>query len=316
MVFLTRPYTAAAIGLPLMVFVLLRARARSLPFFAGGLVMVLLHLAYNRVLFGNAFEFGYELLGNRAGIGFGADYGDVTFGLAGHSPLKMLINLSYETFALSLQLFGWLFLSLLFVVPAWCTRRIRRTWLVWGPGLALIIAYAFYWFHGVLPWGPKFWSEALPAFILLTALGIRASPVAFRRWFGTRPDFARRALPFLIAYSLIVYMPVSFQYFAQGNWGETPKVANAVRAAGLHNALVFVHTDEQSGSFDYTSAFLYNDPWLRGDIVYARDLGPSENPRLMRYYTDRAAYLYDFNYNVLEPLRVEPSMSDTVGPTP
>jgi hypothetical protein len=215
----------------------------------------------------------------------------------------MLINLSYETFALSLQLFGWLFLSLAYFVPGWFSSRFRRNWRLWAPGLGLVLAYVVYWFHGVTPWGPKYWSEALPTFIVLSAVGVRAAPWLLRRWFGVRRDFVLRANAFLFAFSLLVYVPTALVYFAAYRWGETPKVARQVQARGLHNALVFVHTDENSGSFDYTSAFIFNDPFLQGDVIYAHDLGSSADRRLIELYPDRAVYRYDFNRETIEPIQ-------------
>jgi hypothetical protein len=201
-----------------------------------------------------------------------------------------------------MQQFGWLFLSPLFLVPAAFTARFRRLAWLWLSALGLVVAYFFYWWHGITPWGAKYWSETLPALILLTPLGIRASVVLFPRWFGVRRDFARRALTFLIPYALVVAIPTTFIYLARGRWRETPRVHNQVQARGLHHALVFVYTDEQSGSVDYTSAFLFNDPMLKGDIVYARDLGPDRNPDLMKLFPDRSYYLYDFNSGSITPL--------------
>jgi hypothetical protein len=307
MVFLTRPYTAVGIGLPVVLYVVVRQRRALIPMLASGAAMVALHLGYNRILTGGYLTFPYQLAGNR-GIGFGADYGESSFGLHGHSPLRALINLGYAGFALALQLFGWLFLSLAYFVPGWLSARFRRNWWLWAPGLALVIAYLAYWFHGVTPWGPKYWSEALPTFIVLSAVGVRAAPRLLRRWLGVRRDFVLRANAFLFVFSLLVFVPTALLYFATYRWGETPKVAQQVAARGLHNALVFVHTDENSGSFDYTSAFIFDDPFLHGDVIYAQDLGSDEDQKLVELYPDRAVYRYDFNRNTIEPIprRVQP----------
>ena len=98
----------------------------------------------------------------------------------------------------------------------------------------------------------------------------------------------------MFVYSLVVYLPTELHYLATNRWGETPRVGRQIAQAGIHHALVFVHTDEESGSFDYTSAFILNDPLLQGDVIYALDLGPDQNPRLMAQYPGWSYYRYDF----------------------
>jgi len=301
MIFLCRPLTAVGVGLPVLILVAIKRRQVLIPFVLGGAALVALQLLYNRALTGGLFNFPYSQLGTVSAVGFSSQLGETSFGMSGHSLLRALANMGYQLFALSMQLSGWLFLSLLFVAPALFAAQFRRNWGIALTGLGLIIAYAFFWFHGVTPAGPKYWSEAMPALFLLSATGVRASARAAPRWFGLRRDLALRAIPFLVLYALAVYLPTSVDYLARCRWGETPKVADAVRARGLHNAVVFVRTDEQSGGFDYTSAFVFNDPLLRGDVVYARDLG-TENSRLMAEYPGRSFYRYDFNQETLEKL--------------
>lgn len=308
MVFLARPYTAIAIGLPLILFFISKNRLKSksfnlLLFFVGGLIMVLLHLYYNQNLTGNWFTFPYQLMGKYHGIGFSLDYGAPTFNLAGHSLLKMGINLTYNLFVTSLQLFGWMFLSLIFILPGIFSTAFKRLWFFWAPALGLIGAYCFYWFHGITPWGPKYWSEALPAFIAISTLGIRNVTELSKKFIPIRQDFSLRALPFLILFCLFCYLPANFIYFSSGRWGETPKVWQNVRSAKIHNAVVFVKTDERSGHFDYTSAFIFNDPFLKGDIIFARDLGTEENLKFLEKFPGRSAYVYEFNTGRLSPVR-------------
>ncbi len=305
MVFLARPYTAIGIGIPLLVCVLVKLRRGFLPFAAGGLTMVIIHLWYNHALTGNPLTFPYQLLGSYHGIGFSPEFGAPTFNLPGHSPLKLLINLLYNLFVLSLHLFGWLFFSAGFLLIGITDRKNYRLWLIGAPALGLIGAYLFYWFHGITPWGPKYWSEALPAFIVFTALGISSAPDRLKKFVPVRADLPLRALTFFILYACACYIPVHFAYFASGRWGETPKIARQVRTTGIHNAIVFIRTDERSGSFDYTSAFLFNDPFLKGDIIYPRDLGEEENRRFREHFPARNAYIYDFNKETLLPLTPE-----------
>ncbi|MGQ9708602.1 MAG: ArnT family glycosyltransferase, partial [bacterium] len=302
MVFLTRPWTAIGVGIPLVLFAILNLRKGIWLFLLGSLIMVLLHLLYNFTLTGNCFTFPYQMMGKYHAIGFSPDYGAPTFNLAGHSALKLLINLIYNTFVLSLQLFGWLFFSLVFLIPGTLAIGFRNRWLIWAPGLGLICAYLFYWFHGITPWGPKYWSEALPAFIIVSAIGIKTLPDLLKKKASFGPNLCVRTVPFLILYCLTIYLPTHFTYFSTGRWGETPKVWQKVRSCNIHNAIVFVQTDERSGHFDYTSAFIFNDPMLKGDIIFPRDLGPENNRQFLRLFPDRSAYIYDYNNATLLPL--------------
>jgi len=305
MVFLARPYTAVAVGLPIIAYVLVKRRTALAPFLLGGALIVGLHLIYNHALTGSYLKFPYQEMGKVHAIGFGSDFGEPAPGFTGHSPLRATVNLGYQFAVMSLQFLGWLFLSMAFVIPGLAYARFRRLWWLWAPALALIVAYCFYWSNGITARGAKYWSETIPAFILASTVGIRAAGPVFRRWFAFRRDLALRAVPFLVVYSLAVYIPTNLSYLARCQWGETPKVGQDVAAHRIHNAVVFVHTDEHSGGYDYTSAFLYNDPLLQGDVIYARDLGP-ENVKLTALYPERKAYRYDFNRAVIEPLPGQP----------
>lgn len=305
LVFLTRPYTAIGVGLPLIILMLIKNRRNLVPFLLGGLVFTLLHLIYNRLLTGNPFTFPYQLMGKYHAIGFGADIGAPTFNLPGHSPLKLLINLLYNLFVLNLHLFGWLFFSIGALIFGIRTRGYSQLLLLWLPALGLFIAYSLYWFHGITPWGPKYYSEALPFFIITSALGIKNlfTSLNTKKSGWLKPDLPIRALAFLIPCSLLIYTPTTFIYLGSNKWGETPELYNNVKKAKIHNALVFIRTDETTGSFDYTSAFIYNDPFLKGDIIFPRDLGNEENCYLLKRFPERQGYIYDFHTRTIEPIK-------------
>jgi len=301
MMFLARPLTAIGFGLPLMVYAVIKLRRRSALFFLAGAAMVALHLLYNRHLTGDWLTFPYQLMGKEHGVGFAPDFGVATFGLQGHSPLKTLVNLGYNTFALNLQLFGWLLVSAMFVPFGFSEGSGRRNWPLWSSAIGLVVAYAFYWFHGTTPWGAKYWSEALPFLVVFTAGGIRNAGPLLERWFSCRKDLLPRALAFLMLYSLLVVLPTDIS--AIRRWRETPALANSVKAAGLHNALVFIADPDRPAGLSYTSGFMLTDPLLGGVVVYARDLGPDENRRLRLLYPDRSAWLYDLYDDELAPVR-------------
>src|SRR5207249_3903184 len=64
-----------------------------------------------------------------------------------------------------------------------------------------------------------------------------------------------------------------------------------VAAAGIHRAIVFVPTSDWYAWWDYGSVFSANDPLLRGDVIFARDLGPDGNARTLAAFPDRSGFL-------------------------
>ena len=69
------------------------------------------------------------------------------------------------------------------------------------------------------------------------------------------------------------------------------EVERAVRQAGLDQALVLVGP-ENGSSFFYTSGFIFNDPLLRGNVVYVRDM-PGIRDCLRQAFPLRKFYVYE-----------------------
>jgi hypothetical protein len=183
--FLCRPFTGFLLGVA-SVFYLVLTRPKSIPVMViGVLPMIVLQLLYNKSLVGDYFTMPYQKLPLFHGIGFSPDFGYPSFNMAGHSPLKAVINLGYNLFTLSLQLLGWCGLS---VFPAllalrWCRHRYVMLLFSWV--IALLVGHLFYWFHGISPYGPNYLAEAIPSFLILSALGLAE---LMRRLGGARFD--------------------------------------------------------------------------------------------------------------------------------
>ena len=177
---LIRPYSAFAMALPAGVHALvtLRRKGRDLlkPLAlvaAGGAAGVALLLLYNWGTTGGAFRFGYTALaGPGVGLGFGKGPGAQTHTLARG------LGFTWERIAgLNGRLFEWPLTSLwplgvAFIAGGRTTRR-GRLWLMLGFPVALLAAYAVYWYQDANDcFGPRYVYEALGPLLLLSAAGI------------------------------------------------------------------------------------------------------------------------------------------------
>ncbi|MBI2863852.1 MAG: glycosyltransferase family 39 protein, partial [Chloroflexi bacterium] len=305
--FITRQLTAAGIAVPFVLYALVDLRRgwrsvikyglMSLAFavFAGFL------LYYNRVLTGNPFLNPYELWWPFDKVGFGPKEG------GGHTLAAGWVEAQINFNLLSDYLFGWpARLSLAFVVvPFLALSRKLWDWLLLGSAACLMIAYMAYWTSGEM-YGPRYNYEALPMLLLLTARGVvevwrglswalrrLADRVAPRRRGGTEGvgrviagAVVALALAALIFRGIGEYLPKEMAHFT-GWYGITSAPVDAVRRAGIHNALVFVNGARSWTEFATLDAG--NSPDYNSNVVFAADLGP-ENGKLMLLYPDRQYY--------------------------
>ncbi len=58
----------------------------------------------------------------------------------------------------------------------------------------------------------------------------------------------------------------------------------------LHNALILLPSSD-ANAFRYSSGFIYNDPFLSNDVIYARDLG-KDNECLFEAFPGRQIYQF------------------------
>lgn len=292
----TRLLTAAAVGVPFAVHALiLLAERGGFRRFAGrfavmGLTVsafVALMLVFNGMTTGDPLVVGYEVVWGRAHHpGFGG-------GVQGHqhTPLAGLVQTLTNLNALNKYLFEWPLPGLLFmVVPLAVRTKNRWDGLLLGVFWALPAAYFFYWFNDWC-FGPRFLYEASGAAILLSARGLRLLPDFLRRIIGVRTarrilrDTMLGAAAMLIVLGWGLNVPALIRLYGRNYWDVNRSVIDAVKAAHIHHAVVFVRSY-------YAGAFAENTPLLDGDIIYARDLG-EHNQLLMAMYPDRKFYTAD-----------------------
>jgi 4-amino-4-deoxy-L-arabinose transferase-like glycosyltransferase len=302
--FITRPWTAFAIGLPFAVLALIdllrhwRATWRTYAIMAitfGAIAMIL--PLYNLALTGSPITNTYALWWSMDRLGFGPGIG-VSPG--GHNLYTAIMN-----FRLDFQIFGqmlsgwpdvvgvslaWLPLIAGLLLPPLA----KREWALMLPPTLLIGAYFFYWARGSSFYGPRYYAEAMPFLWLIIARGLIKICALKNPWPRRFTDAPRRvvyvALPLLIALNIVyVIEPHFITGFAQ--YRSARRAVNTVAQASVHHALIFVQAQYWQ---QYADLGWLNTPHLAdGDLIFAYDFGPLGNARLIAEFPDRAVYYFD-----------------------
>jgi hypothetical protein len=325
MLFISRPLTAVGIGIPFALWALIdlgfnwrRLReygTMALAFLPFALGM----LQYNLMTTGHATKFAYQLWWPYDKIGFGPDVG-----IGGHTLAAGKLDTRIDVDQLGHYLYGWP--GHLSLVPLYLGFFLALVGLLWRAGgyvaarrdgwrgqlqlapelwdlllagmiVSLIAVHIAYWTPGLM-YGPRYYFEAIGAMVLLSSRGILGFAsllaVLLRRAVPRLPlarVWTSAALLIVVAgltlWNFNTFAPARFREFT--NWYNIN--ANGLRvvdAAGISNAVVFVHEEQWT---DYAPFFSQNTPALNTDIVYAIDQGDA-NSQLMAEYPNRHYYRY------------------------
>ena len=324
--FLTRPLTAVAAGLPFAVWAaadLVRERRRwraYLAMAASFAPAVVALLAWNRVTTGDPFKSAYELWWSFDRIGFGEGIG--IYGR--HTPADGWRYTRINLNSLEDVLFGWpADLSLAPVVLAVATsagllagrllRRLRlpRRGALLAPDpaegwdltlfavfVALVAVHVTYPTPGQM-YGPRYYFEALGPLALLAARGILRLATALGHLTFPCVRGVRRASAVATVLTLAGVVALS-GYAAthdtraelrryQGWNGIDGAGPRAVSRANVGRAVVFIAARDWP---DYAPFFVLNDPNLDGEVVYAIDRGLLANRELLAAYPGYDAWRY------------------------
>jgi hypothetical protein len=316
---LTRPLAAVGIGVPLLLTLVFASRGVRLKLLVLRAALFVLAAApgvvyagySNEVLTGSVSIPPLSLWSDVDRMGFGATVGT----RGGHDFASALGNTWANVTVLSRHLFGWpSYLTLaLACVPFVLGTRSRWDGLLLICVGGMVAAHWVYWSDGII-YGPRFLFETVGALALLTARGA----LLLARGNGLVPDDgdivalladavdvpvvvplpqavsipAMTSAPLvvtlvaaLIAVNLVGYLPDMLLAYRNYNGINRQNLA-VVEEAGLQHAVVFVTSDWPNWQA-YGSVFAANGPFLDRPIIYARDLGESENWRLLTRYTER-----------------------------
>ena len=186
--FITRPFAGLSVGLAIGLFLLVQVLKRRLTgqvlfwgTLGGGAIAILLPLYYWAI--GGSPTFNpYLLVWPYDRIGFGPDVGPHGYTLYD----AIFVNTRLKLTTLSIGLFGWPgYLNLMFLPIAFIAKRANRwDWLLLGIIIAVMGMHIFYWAFGGADGGlPRYYYDALPAFLLLTARGVQIPG----QWLGRSP---------------------------------------------------------------------------------------------------------------------------------
>lgn len=327
LLFNTRPLTGMALVPPfgLLLLTQLAPRDRRLTgakqiaaFTAGGLVMLGAYWLYNWGTTGDAFSNGYQASGGLGEV--------VGFGGA-HSVSVGIQNEQTQLTYLLLVLHSWpRYVGLLFVLlPFMLGTRHRWDWFLLTSAVFVMGAYSLFASNGVMH-GPRYWYEAVPFLMLLTARGtdmtaerLASGAAALRQRFSLGAEGASLWSGAVVVYAVVLALVGSSLYGwllgRHSGWNADfvpdratdlqsfndidDRLISLVDEADLDNALVLVEGTCPHWQC-FGNVFWMNSPGLDGDVVFARDL-PNRYADLFSAYPDRRVYVATFSSASLVP---------------
>ena len=257
-------------------------------------------LPYNDLLTGDPFVFTVMAYFDQHyapgvnALGFGPDRGLDWRGIdpfPGHGLPDVVLNSYLNTFAMNIELFGWVTGSLLLVFILFLSGKAKgvdyRLFLV-----VLVVAglHALYWFSGGPDYGARYWFLMLLPVIALSVRGACVIGVRLPdRHFGMAQVVI--AMLALSVASMSTFMPWRSidKYFHYNNM--RPDIRRLAQAYDFSNSLVLVSGNRFD---DYMSAAVYNTPLLgQGSAVYAWNRNPEIRTALVKTFSNRNIWLVD-----------------------
>ena len=242
-----RPFDAAVVALVIGAFQLRHAlsardRVRSIAVqCAVAAIPLIILFAANRATTGHPFSFAYDVLnGPEHRPGFHM----TPLGFE-HTPVRGLYMVSAYLMKLDVGLFAWPVPALLIVVVTLALQRTADQWdhLLLAMLGALMLGYFAYWSESYFM-GPRFFFTLVPVLVLFTA----RMPAVLRE--RTRLPVLRRAICLLVPIWVLVAWSAPVrrsQLFGVRQLSEgyrvratAPVITEAVRLAGISNAVVFI----------------------------------------------------------------------------
>lgn len=282
--FNVRPLTAIGYGLPfglLLVADAIRQRRSALALIAasgGGLAIAIgVTLWYNQGVTGSAFTFPFNYYNAEEAMGFG---------VYGHTPVMALSNMAVSFIRLNAFLFGFP-LSLMFAAIPFAFRLTEGDKLAAGIVGSLSAAYLLYWAPGVSDVGPVYYYEMLVPLVLLSARGVMVSHEWVLRRFPTHAGFVPAFLAVSTVVALLTFVPERLIHVRRLT-DEIREPYEAIEAAGLSNALVFVRSIPNKG---WVFGYRHPDPSLNENVILCAFADRTSNLAAVDAFPDRDYYV-------------------------
>ncbi len=260
--------------------------------------------AWQWALTGNPWLDLYTLWWPYDRIGFGPGVGVLP---GGHTLHQAWINTQLSLFAWQHDLFGWPYLSWVFLpFGIWALRRKTEAWLSLAIFPALVLVYMAYWVGSWLL-GPRYYVEALPALAAVSAAGI----VWLGGWMSgqVRRGRARRAavaaaVLFLLTANVAVYLPLRVGGL-HGLFGITRTALSAFDRVNPGAAVVIVERNPYWHG--YGNLLTLTEPFSESELILVYQRDPEADRRAAAHFPALPVYRYD-------PAR--PGVLVDVGPRP
>ena len=295
-------------------------------FVVGGLLMLVAYGAYNLGTTGEVLTNGYQA---------GSDLTERVGFSGAHTLAIGLQNQETQMKLLLLVLHGWpRYVGLMFVLlPFMLFTRNRWDWFLLGSAASVMGVWVVFDGTGIMH-GPRYWYEAVPFLMLLSARGADraaelladAAGLLRRTFFGSdqRPLWAGILVVYALVFALIGSSVHGWLLGERQDWDATfvPERAESLRGlfgvddrlvvlvdeAQLENALVLVENCGLGTGWNcYGSVAWLNSPMLDGDVVFARDL-KDRRDEILRAFPGRDVYIATFTTPSIVPY--EPAQSD------
>lgn len=313
---LTRPWTALAVAAPFGVHALILLGRGWWRHFWTLLMLAVLTAAVAGLLFlwqaaltGDPFQDAYSLWWEYDRIGFGPGHGPAE---GGHSLALAWSNTVFSLKVASSDLFGWPYLSWLFLpLGAWALRDRRGGWLVLSLLPSLTLFYLAYW-TGAWLFGPRYYFEAMPALVIGTAAGLRILIDLIRQQ-GWRRRLGQVVACFaavLLAGNLVYYLPLRLQGM-QALYGIQRSRMDAVLDLALEPGLLIVHSPRW---MPYANLALLASPFSEHGLDVALNQGVEADAALAMGYHDRGERVYHYYPDNPEAIEVELRSGENVTP--
>lgn len=293
---ITRPLTAVAIALPFSVHASVFWRrvgreGRVNLLLVGGLVITITMLLpiWQTTLTGDPTRNLYTLWWEYDRLGFGPGIGVAE---GGHNLKLAILNTQWNLRAGVHDLFGWPYISWIFLpFGILAMGRSWRPFLVFSTFPVLVFVYMFYWV-GSWIFGPRYYSESMPALAIASAGGIWW----LFGWLERRAAYARVSK---LALSVLVMLLLvgNVIYYLPPRMGMVYRLNNISRdrietfeELGVERGLVIVHPVESW--WDSGALLLLTPPFADSSLILAISRGSAADEALISTYSDLSAYHY------------------------
>jgi hypothetical protein len=293
---LTRPVTAAAVAFPFALHalsLLFQRRGRFLGDLAAiaawAMAVAAILPLWQWALTGNAWTNLYALWWPYDRLGFGKGIGPLE---AGHTLRQAWINTRLSLFAWQHDLFGWPYLSWIFLpLGMWALRRRLDAWLALAVFPMLVGVYMAYWVGSWLL-GPRYFVEALPSLASISAAGmVWMGGWARRRAWGGNPR--RLAAAAMVAALLLVnlgfYLPIRLGEL-RGLFGIDRSALEAFEEVNPGAAVVIVHRDPIWHG--YGNLLTLTPPFRESQLKLVYDRGSEIDARAASFFAGLPVYHY------------------------